>query len=78
MPSLLAVVDFAGILLLLWIVKTFIGRRKLGPLPPGPKPLPFIGNVLDMPVHNPWERFSEWGQRYGKLKSCLILRLGRS
>ncbi|TFK67985.1 cytochrome P450 [Pluteus cervinus] len=34
-------------------------------LPPGPRPLPFIGNVLDIPSIHPEERFSEWGDKYG-------------
>ena len=35
------------------------------PLPPGPKPLPFIGNVLDMPQDKPWLKFKEMSQKYG-------------
>lgn len=36
------------------------------PLPPGPKPLPFIGNVLDMPQDKPWLKFKEMSQKYGE------------
>ncbi|KAM5545117.1 hypothetical protein V8D89_001228 [Ganoderma adspersum] len=35
------------------------------PLPPGPRPLPIIGNVLDIPRNNVWERFSDLGRKYG-------------
>lgn len=35
------------------------------PLPPGPKPMPFIGNVLDMPQDQPWLKFKEWSKQYG-------------
>lgn len=35
------------------------------PLPPGPRPLPIIGNVLDMPTHHEWKVFTEWGRKWG-------------
>jgi hypothetical protein len=30
------------------------------PLPPGPKGIPLLGNVLDMPKQNAWDTYSEW------------------
>ncbi|KAJ2934553.1 hypothetical protein H1R20_g2525, partial [Candolleomyces eurysporus] len=33
--------------------------------PPGPKPLPFIGNVLQMPTSNQPEVFRSWASNYG-------------
>ncbi|THH30749.1 hypothetical protein EUX98_g3443 [Antrodiella citrinella] len=34
------------------------------PLPPGPKPWPIIGNMLDVPTVRPWERYREWCDKY--------------
>lgn len=61
-PLLLVVLAFAAV----WLAQTLLLRtkRKL-PLPPGPKPLPLIGNVLDMPREHEWLAFTEWGRQYG-------------
>jgi hypothetical protein len=41
-------------------------RRSRYPLPPGPRGLPIIGSLLDMPPEKEWEAFSKWGKLYGK------------
>lgn len=38
-------------------------RRAL--LPPGPKRLPIIGNVLDMPRTYPWLTYTQWAATFG-------------
>ena len=38
--------------------------------PPGPKPLPIIGNVLQVPAENQEEKFMEWAPHYG---TCFYL-----
>lgn len=32
----------------------------------GPKPLPLIGNALDMPSVEEWKTFTKWAQEYGE------------
>jgi hypothetical protein len=45
-------------------------RQKAGlPYPPGPKPLPLIGNALDIPTVKGFEVFAEWSKTYGMSSS---------
>ena len=36
------------------------------PYPPGPKPLPVIGNVNDMPTSHDWLTFTDWAKEFGE------------
>ncbi|KAL1751253.1 cytochrome P450 [Schizophyllum commune] len=40
-------------------------RRDALPLPPGPKKLPLVGNLFDMPNSFEWERYMEWAKEFG-------------
>jgi Cytochrome P450 len=37
------------------------------PLPPGPKPLPIIGNVHQAPKSHGWRTYREWSEEYGPI-----------
>ena len=40
-------------------------RRRRLPLPPGPKGLPIIGNLWDVPAEYPWLTYAKWTATYG-------------
>lgn len=51
--------------------------RSRPPLPPGPRGYPLIGNLLDLPPSQVWEKFSEFGKQYGTSIFPTIARSAR-
>lgn len=51
-------------LILAFVVAAILGRRKR-PLPPGPKGLPIVGNIFDVPKTREWLAYQEWARQYG-------------
>uniref|UniRef100_A0A0W0GBY8 Putative OrdA protein n=1 Tax=Moniliophthora roreri TaxID=221103 RepID=A0A0W0GBY8_MONRR len=47
--------------------------RRNPALPPGPSPLPLLGNVFDMPSGQEWLTFAEWGRKYGGICSVTLM-----
>ncbi|KLO06514.1 CyP450 monooxygenase [Schizopora paradoxa] len=52
---------------LVWLRQLVLRKRHTVPLPPGPRRLPLIGNVLDMPKTLIWEKAAEWKNKYGDI-----------
>ncbi|KAI0332487.1 cytochrome P450 [Cubamyces sp. BRFM 1775] len=69
-PTLL---DAAAILVAVILLNSFLKKKPRGPLPPGPKGLPLIGNLLDMPASHEWRTFAQWGERWGDIMSVTFL-----
>ncbi|KAI6042051.1 cytochrome P450 [Pisolithus marmoratus] len=62
---------FGALLFTLWKSRARQASRSL--LPPGPKGLPWAGNVFDIDVSQPWVTYEEWGKRYGDLTYSQVL-----
>ncbi|OCH88111.1 cytochrome P450 [Obba rivulosa] len=67
--DIIVALSLAILPLLLWLkyAKTSVNEYRNLPLPPGPKPLPFIGNALDLPSVLPWRVYTQWANNYGDL-----------
>lgn len=58
-------VAFAALALGLWrTLHRWLTPQKGACLPPGPKPAPLIGNMLDFPKANSAATYVNWGKRY--------------
>lgn len=68
-PSELALLGL-GLLVTYYVGVTYVRPRK--DLPPGPKPLPFLGNVLSIPTEKSWLYFHKLCQKYGPLKAFFL------
>ena len=64
MTYLLSIIGILAVLLLLATIRDYQRRGGL-PYPPGPRPLPLLGNYLDIPQQFPWLTFSKFSKNYG-------------
>jgi hypothetical protein len=67
LPQLALILGTLGVFVVYWRS----GQRHRRHLPPGPKKLPLIGNLLSMPTKVEWETYAKWGKEYSL---CLITR----
>lgn len=55
----------AAVVCLICVLQHRYSKRRL--LPPGPRGLPLVGNILQIPLENQFKTFTEWGKTYGDL-----------
>lgn len=65
-----ALPSLACLLVLLWRLGQ-VGRRPKG-YPPGPPTLPLIGNLHQMPKHQPHKQLEAWAREYGPIYSLIL------
>lgn len=54
--------------LFLWLgYSVFVDRMRGVPYPPGPKPIPFAGNVHQLPKTDFFKIYSSWAKIYGQI-----------
>jgi len=52
--------------LITWVVSYSIRQHLLRQkMPPGPRGIPLLGNVFQMPTELPWLRFADYTKEYG-------------
>ncbi|KAG1880062.1 cytochrome P450 [Suillus subluteus] len=47
--------------------RNYWNKQSGPPLPPGPRPLPIVGNVLSLDAAQPWLTFNAWKSTYGDI-----------
>ncbi|KAF8993007.1 cytochrome P450 [Cyathus striatus] len=59
--------DIAVVCVMLGIIVYLYTSRRNGksiPLPPGPRKLPLVGNIFDIPSIAPWKTYAKWSKLY--------------
>lgn len=70
--SVLSLTSILDILVLVSSLAVFLAirdyqRRQGLPYPPGPRPLPLIGNLFDIPREFSWLKYTQFSKKYGMI-----------
>ncbi|KAL4069081.1 cytochrome P450 [Scleroderma citrinum] len=50
-----------------YFIQRIVFKRSTPPLPPGPEPLPILGNLYDLPTEKPCITYTEWSKKFGDI-----------
>jgi len=67
-----------GSLSFLSILYVYRKTRPSAALPPGPSPVPVVGNIFQMPKGHTWIKYAEWAKQYGEnylVKEWRVLKI---
>ncbi|KAI0302456.1 cytochrome P450 [Multifurca ochricompacta] len=75
MASLLSILDLIVLLSSLIAFQAVRDYRRRGgvPYPPGPRPLPVIGNLLHIPKEYSWLAYTQYSKKYGTSESLFLM-----
>ncbi|PVF92912.1 cytochrome P450 [Serendipita vermifera] len=62
-----------GLILLLFVARSFLESRRRSPCPPGPNQLPIIGSVHKFPKKDLPQAFDQWKESYGDIVYVKVL-----
>ncbi|KZT20503.1 cytochrome P450 [Neolentinus lepideus HHB14362 ss-1] len=71
-PVHLGILILGGVICLSALYRRDCTQRRC--LPPGPKGLPFLGNIFDLPIHESWKSFYQWREKWGDIIYLRTLR----
>ena len=74
MPSLITIVDLLVLLSFGFALSVIRDLRRGRACPPGPRPLPNIGNLLDIPKESSWLAYADFSKKYGEAISLVLYR----
>ncbi|EGN99063.1 hypothetical protein SERLA73DRAFT_73633 [Serpula lacrymans var. lacrymans S7.3] len=61
----LKLLDWCLAALAVFLIKQLFSLKPSRPLPPGPRSLPIVGNIFNVPIDKSWFAFSDWQKKYG-------------
>ncbi|KZT22705.1 cytochrome P450 [Neolentinus lepideus HHB14362 ss-1] len=77
MTAIVLLSFYTGILVCTILLRIYLSKRVSSPTtppyPPGPKPVPLLGNFFDVPKTESWKTYAAWGRQYGEIVHFTVL-----